>query len=198
MRQADGDLVATMTAALTGYADRPALAQRASQLVSTAGRSRLELLARYESLSYRELWQRMRALANCWLDAGFAADDFVATLGFTSLDYATVDLTCMLLGAVAVPLPITSSARQLAPIIDETRPRILATDISSIAIAVQVALEADCVERLVVFDYDERADDQREAFAGGCRPAARAGHRAAARVRARRGRTADGSVAPER
>ena len=30
IRQADGDLVATMTAALTGYADRPALDQRAS------------------------------------------------------------------------------------------------------------------------------------------------------------------------
>ena len=33
MRQADGDLVATMTAALTGYADRPALARRARQVV---------------------------------------------------------------------------------------------------------------------------------------------------------------------
>jgi fatty acid CoA ligase FadD9 len=164
MRQADGDLVATMTAALTGYADRPALAQRASQLVDSGGRRRLELLPRYESLSYRELWLRMRALGNCWQNAGLAIGDFVATLGFTSVDYATVDLTCMLLGAVAVPLPITSSARQLAPIIAETGPRVLATDISSIAIAAQVALDADCVERLVVFDYDEGVDDQREAF----------------------------------
>jgi fatty acid CoA ligase FadD9 len=45
-----------------GYADRPALGQRARELVNNAatGRISLQLLSRFETISYREVWDRGR------------------------------------------------------------------------------------------------------------------------------------------
>ena len=168
MQRADGNLVATITAAMLGYVERPALAQRARRIVTDpgTGRASVELLPRFEFLSYAQLWQRVTALAGSWragVSGGLRVGNFVAVLGFTSVDYATVDLACMVLGAVSVPLPAGGSG-QLLPIMDETRPRILAASIESIDVAVQLMVRAGSIERLVIFDYDDRADDQREAF----------------------------------
>lgn len=167
MRRAAESLAGTIAAAMTGYTDRPALAQRAREVVTdpATGRATLELLPRYDAITYGELWARVGALAGAWttgVSGGFEAGDFVAVLGFTGIDYATIDLTCMVLGAVSVPLPRSASAAHLAPVVDETRPRILAADVESVGIAVDVVLRSDSIERLVVFDYDGRVDDQRE------------------------------------
>ena len=52
---------------MDGYANRPALGQRAVQLVTDpdTGRTTAELLPRFEMLTYRELWQRAGAIASC-------------------------------------------------------------------------------------------------------------------------------------
>src|ERR1700757_4366573 len=55
------EIVRTVT---DGYADRPALGQRAVQLVhGSDGRTSLELLPRFETVTYRGLWDRAWALA---------------------------------------------------------------------------------------------------------------------------------------
>src|SRR5262249_50233863 len=53
---------------MEGYADRPALGLRARELVSEtrSGRKSLRLLPRFETITYRELWARARALASAW------------------------------------------------------------------------------------------------------------------------------------
>ena len=50
---------------MEGYADRPALAQRAIQFVNDpqTGRTSVDLLPRFETTSYRELWDRVGAVA---------------------------------------------------------------------------------------------------------------------------------------
>ncbi|MDT0492177.1 AMP-binding protein [Streptomyces griseus] len=96
--------------------------------------------------------------------SGLRAEEFVATLGFTGVDYAVIDLACMYLGAVSVPLPTGSSAERLAPVVAETGPRILAADTGSLDAAVGAVLASDSIERLVVFDYDPQVDGEREAF----------------------------------
>lgn len=55
-------LVRTVTEA---YAERPAVGQRAVQLVNNpkTGRTSLELLPRFETVTYRELWDRAGAIA---------------------------------------------------------------------------------------------------------------------------------------
>src|ERR1700751_6011157 len=53
---------------MEGYADRPALGQRARELVTdgATGRTTLRLLTRFDTITYRELWARARAVAADW------------------------------------------------------------------------------------------------------------------------------------
>lgn len=153
---------------LSAYADRPALGQRAREIArdDATGRATTTLLAGFETISYRRLADRVAALAGAWQSSlpGFEAGDRVAVLGFTSIGYTVITLTCARVGAVFVPLQTSSTADQLAPIIAETRPRIFTTSIESLDTAVDVALEAPSIERLVVFDYTAADDDQRERY----------------------------------
>src|SRR5215471_6252220 len=51
---------------LEGYSDRPALGQRATEIVSDphTGRSSVRLLPRFETITYGELWQRVQVVTN--------------------------------------------------------------------------------------------------------------------------------------
>ncbi|MFE0020239.1 carboxylic acid reductase [Amycolatopsis sp. NPDC059021] len=160
------ELVATV---MTGYADRPALGDRAAELVTdpATGRTTRRLLPRFDTVTYRELWFRVDAIAAEWQHDPHAPvhdGDFVATLGFTSADYAALDLACIRLGAVSVPLQAGATAGHLKPIIAETGPRLLATSVENLATAVEVVAGSESVRRLIVFDYHPEVDDEREEF----------------------------------
>jgi fatty acid CoA ligase FadD9 len=164
---------------MEGYADRPALGQRARELVTdpASGRKTLRLLPRFDTITYRELWARARATAGAWHHDSkhpVAPGDFVCILGFASPDYATHILASIHLGAVIVPLQAGAPASQHAGIIAETEPRILATSIDYIDTAVEAVLAGTVPQRLVVFDYDGRDDDQREKFDAACQRLAQA------------------------
>ena len=108
---------------MTGYADRPALGQRAVEFVTDAsGRTVAELQPRFDTLTYRETWARVKALADALAGNPVQPGDRVATLGFTSADYAIVDMALSLTGAVAVPLQTSAPVPQLHPILLETEP----------------------------------------------------------------------------
>lgn len=84
---------------VNGYADRPALGQRARELTTdpVSGRTTTRLLPAFDTISYGELWERVRALASALRhDTHYSLmpGDFVATVGFASPDYLTVDLLC--------------------------------------------------------------------------------------------------------
>ncbi|MEV5651301.1 carboxylic acid reductase [Nocardia sp. NPDC052254] len=151
---------------LNGYADRPALAQRAREVTrdETTGRRTTTLLPSFDTITYGQLHDRVTELAGAWWSSGFRAGDVVAVLGFTSIDYALIDLACIRLGAVFVPLQTSSTVSRLAPIVAETEPRIFASSIESVDVAVDVVLGAPSVERLVVFDYRSDDDEQHERF----------------------------------
>ena len=53
---------------MEAYAARPALARRATEIVTdpATGSTTRRLLQQFETISYRELWSRARALANVW------------------------------------------------------------------------------------------------------------------------------------
>jgi fatty acid CoA ligase FadD9 len=155
---------------MEGYADRPALGQRARELVTdpASGRKTLRLLPRFETITYRELWARARAVASDWHHHSehlLRPGDFVCVLGFASPDYATLLMGNIHVGAVNVPLQTSAPAAQHAGIIAETEPRILATGIDYLDTAVEAILAGTAPQRLVVFDYDGRDDDQREKLA---------------------------------
>jgi fatty acid CoA ligase FadD9 len=91
-----------------GYADRPALGQRARELVTDpeTGRTSAVLLPSFETIRYGDLWARVGAIAGAWRHDPthpVAPGDFVAIVGFASAEYLTVDLVCAYLGLVSVP-----------------------------------------------------------------------------------------------
>src|SRR6516225_7680336 len=51
-----------------GYADRPALGWRARSLTidPATGRTTTQLLPRFDTISYRDLWADVRAIATAW------------------------------------------------------------------------------------------------------------------------------------
>lgn len=151
------------------YADRPALGWRARTLVTdpATGRTDAQLLPRFDTMTYRELWDDVRAIAAAWRHDAIdpvTPGDFVATVGFASAEYLTLDLVCGYLGLVAVPLQHNASAARLAPIVAEVEPRVLAASAGYLDLAVDAALGTASVRRLVVFDYQPEIDDHREAL----------------------------------
>src|SRR6476660_8674555 len=150
---------------MDGYADRPALGQRAVEFVTDAnGRTVAELQPRFDTLTYRETWTRVRAFANALADNPVRPGDRVATLGFTSADHAIVDMALSLAGAVAVPLQTSAPVQQLNPILDETEPVAILSSVDHLKDAVDLALTAYTPKRLVVFDFHPQVDDHREAL----------------------------------
>ena len=150
---------------MTGYADRPALGQRAVEFVTDAsGRTVAELQPRFDTLTYRETWARVKALADALAGNPVHPGDRVATLGFTSADYAVVDMAVSVTGAVAVPLQTSAPVPQLHPILLETEPVAILSSVDHLADAVELAVTAHAPKRLVVFDYHPEIDDHREAF----------------------------------
>jgi fatty acid CoA ligase FadD9 len=126
----------------------------------------VELLARFDTVSYGEVWDRTGALA-----AALSADsvhpvrpgDRVCVLGFTGVDYTIIDIALIRMAVVAVPLQTSAAVGQLSPIIAETEPRVIAAGVDYLADAVDLVLGGPAPERLVVFDYHPEVDDQREA-----------------------------------
>ncbi|MBZ1503793.1 AMP-binding protein, partial [Leuconostoc mesenteroides] len=122
---------------------------------------------RFDTMTYRELWADVRAIAAAWRhDAAnpVSPGDFVATVGFASAEYLTLDLVCGYLGLVAVPLQHNTTASRLRPIVDEVEPSILAAGVGYLDLAVEAASGSSSLRRLVVFDYQPEVDEQREAL----------------------------------
>jgi fatty acid CoA ligase FadD9 len=159
-------LVEILQTYVAGYADRPALGQRAREPMAdpATGRTSAPPLPHFDTISFRELWARVSAIAGAWHQDSIGAGDFVATIGFASPDYLTVDLVCCYLGLVSVPLQHNAPVAQLRPIIAEAQPRVITVGAGYLDLAVQSALCSDSLQRLVVFDYQPEVDDHRESM----------------------------------
>ncbi|MGD1110364.1 MAG: carboxylic acid reductase [Mycobacterium sp.] len=156
-------IVATV---LEGYADRPALGQRAVEFVKDpkTGRTVLEVLSHFDTMTYRELDERVSALGRALTNDSVRAGDRVAVLGFTSVDFTTIDVALNQIGAVAVPLQTSAAITQLQPIVTETEPSVIAASVNQLSDAVELILSSDHQPvKLVVFDYHPEVDDEREA-----------------------------------
>jgi fatty acid CoA ligase FadD9 len=161
------------------YADRPALGQRAVDLVTDTetGRTTMQLLPRFDTITYGELWSRAGAIATALTGDPVRPGDRVCVLGFTSVDYTTVDLALIRLAAVAVPLQTSAPIAQLRPIVAETEPKVIFSSVDYLTDAVELVLTGHQPSRLIVFDYRPQVDDQREALEAAEAKLADSGHR---------------------
>src|SRR5882757_9936166 len=151
---------------LEGYADRPALGQRVVEFVKDpkTGRTVAEVLPRFETVTYRELGDRVGALARALANDPVQAGDRVAVLGFNSVDCTTIDLALAQIGAVAVPLQTSAALAQLQPIVAETEPSVIAASVNQLSVAVELISAGQVPAKLVAFDYHPEVDGDREAL----------------------------------
>ncbi|MFF1905327.1 carboxylic acid reductase [Kitasatospora sp. NPDC058218] len=169
MRRPRMRLAQTLANVMQRHTDRPAIGERAKEFVRDAdtGRVSLRLLGHYETTSYSELWGRVRAVAAEWHrhpDHPLTPGERIALLGFASGDYSVVDLACNYLGVVSVPLQTSAPLPQLASIVEETEPFVVAASIERLHVAVDLLLANSSARRLVVFDYHPEVSDQFEKF----------------------------------
>ena len=167
----------TVQTVLTGYADRPALGQRAVEFTTDpqTGRTGFTLLPRFETITYGRLWNRVAALAAALHEQPVSPGDRVAILGFTSVDYTTIDTALTQLGAVGVPLQTSAPVTQLQPIIAETEPSLIASSVDYLDDAVELILTGPAPAWLLVFDLHSEVDDHRDALAAATRRLTEAG-----------------------
>ena len=154
---------------LEGYADRPALGWRArtSSTDPETGRTTSHLLPRFDTITYHDLWANVQAIAAAWAhdaENPVVPGDFVATIGFASPQYFTVDLVSAYMGLVSVPLQHSAAASRLQPIIAEVEPRVVAAGAAYLDVAVEAALGITSLRRLVVFDYQAEVDEHRQSL----------------------------------
>ena len=151
---------------LEGYADRPALGQRAVEFVTDpkTGRTVAELLSHFETITYRELGDRIEAVARALSSDSVQAGDRVCLLGFTGVDYTTIDMALGRIGAVSAPLQTSAAISQLQPIVAETEPSVIAASVNELPDAVELIAAGHSPAKLVVFDYHPEVDDHRDAM----------------------------------
>lgn len=152
-----------MRVVATGYAERPALGQRATEVVTIGGRGVLQVLPRFDIVSYRELWGRVTAVARALAGIGVRPGDRIATLGFCSVDYTTIDMAVPLLAAVSVPLHAGAPAAQLRSMVQEAQPTVIACSAEYLEVGVELA-SSGRPALIVVFDYHPEVDDHRDAL----------------------------------
>jgi fatty acid CoA ligase FadD9 len=165
MLSRDIGLAELQQVAAEGYADRPALGRRATELVDTGGRRHRVALPSYETISYRDLGDRVTALAAALHDRPVQPGDRLATLGAPSVDYTVIDMATVRLGGVSVPLHAGAPLRRLQPVVEETEPSVLACSTGHLATAVALCRASPTVVRLVVFDHHDDVDDDRDTLA---------------------------------
>jgi fatty acid CoA ligase FadD9 len=151
---------------MDGYAQRPALGQRAREIVDDkgTGRQRVAFLPRFKTITYGEAWSRVGNIASAWHHNSIAPvvqDEFVAIIGFASPEHVILDMTCAYLGLVSVPLAHTIPVPQLTQIITEVKPWVIAASAESLDVAVGSALGCDSVRHIVVFDYLPKLESHR-------------------------------------
>lgn len=165
-------LAQTVATLMEAYADRPAVGERVTELVTdpATGVTEQQLTREFATITYRELWESAGAIAAAWRhDERVPArpGEFVATLGFVSGEYIAIELALMRLGAVSVPLAVSATPGGLRPMIEETGPRIIAVSVGNLATAVEAVSQVGVgpVRKIVVFDYVAGADAHRRAVA---------------------------------
>lgn len=152
---------------LDGYANRPAVGTRTYEIVKdiTTGKNRRNYLANYSMISYQAFHQRIKGLAMAWRHhphCRVQPTDFVCTIGFSSVDFAVIDFACAYARAVSVPLQSSTSGADLGEIFSNVQPVVLATTLVDLPIAVEHAIQQTSIKSVIVFNYDERVEAEKE------------------------------------
>lgn len=150
-----------VAAVFAKHPDRAAIGMRLRRLVNgESGRKTVELEPAYHTLTYSQLWEQTGYVASSLYhhsQAPLRAGDTVAMLSFTNADYAALDIACIRIGAMTVPLQTGASLDDLLAILDETQPTLLASSIEQLDTAIECLAATPSIRRLMVLDVVEPA-----------------------------------------
>jgi len=150
---------------LDGYADRPALGERAYEITDCelTGKKIRSYRQAFNTITYEELHERIKALAMAWRSHPqciVQRDEFVCIMGFASLGFAVIDVACSYAKAVTVPLVSSSAEADLVEIFSNVQPVVLASRIQDLALCVEHAIQQPSIKSIIVFDYDAGVDEE--------------------------------------
>lgn len=160
-------LAQILSVVMEGYGDRPCLGERATEIVRdpATGRTVRRVLDHFEEISYRELWHRVRTLAGFWEHAeqhSLQPDALVTLIGFASIEYATLWMAGIHVGAVLVPMQANGALPQLQRVHDETQPKWIAVSGEYLDTAIELVTAGHHPDGVLLFDHDSAVDDDRE------------------------------------
>jgi long-chain acyl-CoA synthetase len=123
---------------------------------------RHKVAGEWRDVTWRELDERVRALASGLVEAGIGEGDRVAILAPNQPDWTVADLAILRVRGVSVPIHATSSAAQVGFILRDSGSRmVFAASGETSAMAAAVLPECPGVERVVVLGSGELPPGER-------------------------------------
>ena len=151
------------------YRDRPALGKRKYEKKAPSGSADVSrhYLPAFDEITYGELQNRIHTLAMAWRNdprCRVQPDEFVAIMGFSGIDFVTLDFACAYAQTVSVPIQSSIGRHDLNGILERVQPSVLATCIEDLAFAVERTLEQPSIRTIIVFDFDPEVSSEAKAF----------------------------------
>jgi fatty acid CoA ligase FadD9 len=145
------------------YETKPALGFRKTELIKYNHRNKINYLPEFETLNYKQIWQRISYIATGWNNSNFVGpNDFVGICGFGSPEFVLVELSCLYLSAISVPLQTNMSEQQLAKIVIDTNMRCLVAGLKQLNLICNVVTHCPSVKSIIVIDCHLEDEDQSE------------------------------------
>jgi len=152
---------------LSAYRDREALGERAYELFSGNGVTSRVHKDEFRKLTYRDLQTRVKNIANAWRqhpDHKVGVDEFVCMVGFSGIDYVSLDLACIYAQTTGVPLQAELGETHLAEIFKNIEPTAIAVSIRDLPSLIPLIIENRNIPSLIVMDYDPAVTQEKRGF----------------------------------
>jgi len=134
---------------LDGYGERPALGERSYEVVreEKTDKKVRQYLPDFTTISYGALNQRVKALSMAWRTHAHCTvkrGEFVMIMGF------------------ADPIQSSTSGADLAEIVANIEPVVIAATLTDLFVAVELAAKHPTVKSVIVFNYNEHVDVEKK------------------------------------
>ena len=151
------------------YKDRPVMGRRRYDAKSASGSSDVSrhYLPAFNEITYGELQRRIHALAMAWRNDArcrLEPDEFIAIMGFSGIDFVTIDYACVFAQTVSVPIQSSTGSHDLQGMLERVEPSVLATSIEDLDFAIERTLEQPSIRTVIVFDFDPGITSEASAF----------------------------------
>ncbi|MBL7479224.1 thioester reductase domain-containing protein [Legionella bononiensis] len=143
------------------YESKPAFGFRKTELIKFNHRNKIHYLPEFETLNYKQVWQRISSIATGWNHSNFVGpNDFVGICGFGSPEFVLVELSCLYLCAISVPLQTNMREQELTKIVIDTNMRCLVASLKQLHLICNAVTHCPSVKSIIVIDCHLEDEEQ--------------------------------------